>query len=538
MKNITTLLTFISISLSLYSQGWQISDAANNAFPSVSFGNNLFKEVDVTLVNSTSQLTIELELKLDGRSLSQYGFNSPSFDCYISYNPVNVTGNGFELKDGPDLTDQSVNGATIMGERVWIVGFAVPGNSITIDFNLTKNLFAGVCFDNPNNPNNEYSIPNNNDIHSLKVNFIGHSVTSMNPYHNIMSPFELCTPIVEGPTLLPCLSSSQATNLTELYGERTYYVDGMLPPPPDYYSQNCGIPNFYEFSLLEHIELLTYQPSTKYQMVFSNQLDDVVYVLDQEPEIEKAAILNVNGVIQNLPNYTYRTKAAKKLIVSECILPTENNEVNNPPQIDPSISDIAVTSTNISILNLTNYDLSEVKKPKLEVKAENPLDLDKLLIDWFVRLPDGTEKIINKGTSITALTPGTYFAKARLKNTILYNSASDNYEVFGESSYYVGISENIVVYNSAESTPTILDLFCYPNPATDKVTVNYEYTGKVEKAQIEIYSVMGNQRKLVKDFYIKNQIDNIDVSFLESGNYYIVLRLNDTIWQSTTFVKY
>jgi len=541
MKTITTFFLIFFLSTNSFSQGWRLDVSKGTTQTVLSNGvNSTFnfetnKEINIAVSSSAAQ-SYKFTLTLDNRPLSDYGFNAPSNQCYVSYNMTGSGTNTLNLQKTNSLQSQQVNAAVPMGNDVYINGFPSVGTFVELKFYVTRGF--NNCFVDPFSPSFDYPLPNNNAEHTLRINFIDQTTVSNNGSYAHNSPFELCTPIIDGPNILPCQYTSTASNLSEFYSERYYKVNDFLPPTTNQ-NYNCNIAQYYVFNLDEHVAgtEASYVPSTKYSMVFDENNNAAVYVFDQEPAIEKAAVLKINGVIQNPPYSTWLTKEGKKTIVSECFLPTNNN--GNTPSIENlPIHNIAVTSTEIRIVDLMNYDLNIIKNPTLEVTTKNPLDFDKFVFDWFIHYADGTEKQVDKGTAITALVPGIYFAKAKLRGTVRYNASTEDYEIVEEPSpYYVGVSENVIVYNSTDDTPTILNLYCYPNPATDKVSVNYEYTGKVEKAVLEIYSQIGNQQKLVKDFQVKNQIDNIDLSDLQAGNYIVVLRLNDTIWQSTVLVK-
>lgn len=62
----------------------------------------------------------------------------------------------------------------------------------------------------------------------------------------------------------------------------------------------------------------------------------------------------------------------------------------------------------------------------------------------------------------------------------------------------------------------------YPNPATDKLTINYT---KKEKAKMQVYNMLG---KCVFTIYLQNGINDIDISILTKG-VYVILIMSD-IW--------
>lgn len=76
---------------------------------------------------------------------------------------------------------------------------------------------------------------------------------------------------------------------------------------------------------------------------------------------------------------------------------------------------------------------------------------------------------------------------------------------------------------------TVKNLSVFPNPATNKLTINNKNIS--DQANVKIYSIGGELVKFTKNIY--NQIDVLDI---EPGHYFIIIQTNNEIYKAP-FIK-
>jgi serine protease AprX len=86
---------------------------------------------------------------------------------------------------------------------------------------------------------------------------------------------------------------------------------------------------------------------------------------------------------------------------------------------------------------------------------------------------------------------------------------------------FVGLNENLVLANS---------ILVYPNPTTDLIRFNL-----VANEELVDIRIINNSGQVV---YKKNNcnVGEVDVSFLENGNYYLLIKSNEHFYNAN-FIK-
>ena len=89
------------------------------------------------------------------------------------------------------------------------------------------------------------------------------------------------------------------------------------------------------------------------------------------------------------------------------------------------------------------------------------------------------------------------------------------------------------IAEEAMANGTISDI--YPNPASSFVTLDYQFTSKVNSAEVKIYNLLGSE---VKSTSLENNGNKIrlDISDLKNGIYFYSILINNDVYQSKKLI--
>ncbi len=175
------------------------------------------------------------------------------------------------------------------------------------------------------------------------------------------------------------------------------------------------------------------------------------------------------------------------------------------------------------------------------VTMENP-ETVKLRIAWDVE-PDATKyqvkyKDLNGGDWIQTGTPYPYKVLTGLNPNTVYN-----FRVRSFCGEFWGTYSPAVYFNTSTGTARLADEFeelefeIYPNPAKDILNVNFRLS-EFSKATLSISDMLGREIKTLNNSYDGMNNQQMDISDLEEGTYFIRIRTSGGISEIRKFVKY
>ena len=148
---------------------------------------------------------------------------------------------------------------------------------------------------------------------------------------------------------------------------------------------------------------------------------------------------------------------------------------------------------------------------------------------------DGTQ-IINSGVGDVVAANDIYTDLKVSPVTWMWNSPSTDHAIWRvtvfDQNNPADSASALVVYADASSTVSLdeinsdeVKLNAFPNPATNNLTINYSVNGDFNRANVEMYDVLG-QKLISEDLTTSNGQVKLNVSNLNAGVYFYSIRVN------------
>jgi hypothetical protein len=210
-----------------------------------------------------------------------------------------------------------------------------------------------------------------------------------------------------------------------------------------------------------------------------------------------------------------------------------NNIDNGDTIVMVSTDSHAIFAIGLDVINTTSGDLAVwAKKTELSIipGSENYFCWVSCYIPSIFISPDS---LIISGNTTFKMFSGDYEANGNVGASYImytfFNDAKHSDSIAVVVKYVAGSGVGI-----DNSMPNIQVSNLYPNPANNKVSINYDLNG-ANNARLEIRNILGSVVKSVEINETNGQV-NIDVSNLTNGVYFYSFIVNDIAIKSTKLV--
>jgi len=303
---------------------------------------------------------------------------------------------------------------------------------------------------------------------------------------------------------------------------RPYYTYHILSGE----NQNIDTVQAFEESLTRRDKMIAnenfvilYGSGTTFLIKYENEELFTEFEMEYHPRnmVYEDGILYAIAYIDNKHKYIYSNDMGKSWVITDVEFPN-------------SYSLIDIDNNKTYILTSESINAFENNNTIIEVDGKNIKDIyefKSLLSPGKFQVDNGRFVIIKRDEELLISDKNGKNWKTEIvgENKGLYESyvnedfilVSDNKEI-----YYKRIDE---IINSVQETK-LSNSVIYPNPCKDELNISFEnnYLGKIE---IELYDFLGKKLDSYSDLKNSNNfMKNIDITGLNQGNYYLIIRLD------------